>query len=197
VRDRLDEDQWTSLASEISHSRGIGIDVFGSGAHGESFMRRRTRAAIATIRRRTKAVISPCPAIQPDFRTQTMTAFSRLTLATLLMGSLALPAFALDTTSTKDASIPTTSSPAPAAVTAKPGHMMKIAHTTGKPSTMKPGVHNAAATSEIPAAVAKPPVPATVAGTPAKDTKAKDVTKDASKDSLVKPQAPAPVTKTN
>ncbi len=139
-----------------------------------------------------------------------MTKFPRLTLATLLMGSLALPAFALDTTSAKDMSATATSNPVSASVTTKPAHAMKIAQAAGKPHALKSEPlksgspkHKVAATSEIPAAVAKAPTSATVGGMPSKDVKAKEgmgkdsMGKETAKDSAVKPQTPAPVTKTN
>ena len=103
-----------------------------------------------------------------------MTNVSRLTLATLLMGSLALPAIAQDTKS--DAKSP------------KDVSAMKITETVAKPSLLKNGVHKAAATSEVPAAVTKAPVAGTPAA-PSKDAKAKD--------GAVKPQTTVPVTKTN
>ncbi len=127
-----------------------------------------------------------------------MTNLSRLTLATLLMGSLALPAIAQDTKSPKDVSATATSS----VLTTKPAPATKTSEAPVKPSLLKHGVHKAAATSEVPAAVTKAPVAGTVtsapaANVPSKDAKATSVTKDVTKDSAVKPQTTAPVTKTN
>lgn len=109
-----------------------------------------------------------------------MTKFPRLTLATLLMGSLALPAFALDTTSAKDMSA--TSNPVSNSVPAKPDHAMKIAQAAARPPALKHGAlksetHKTAATGDA----------------PAKDAKAKTTAKDSS----MKAQTTAPVTKTN
>ena len=78
-----------------------------------------------------------------------MTKFPRLTLATLLMGSLALPAFALDPASPKDASATAT-------------------HAPGKPGQLTSGMHKVAATGDAPTAKAP------VAGVPSKAAKAKD-----------------------
>jgi hypothetical protein len=130
-----------------------------------------------------------------------MTKFSSLTVATLLMGSLALPAFAQGISTPavapqKDASAITTPAATPK------HHSVKLA------STAKPGVHKVAATSEAPATVAKPAHGATAPTTtttaaPATDMKAGTPVvpgavvpgKEAAKDGSVK--TTAPVTKTN
>lgn len=127
-----------------------------------------------------------------------MTNLSRLTLATLLMGSLALPAIAQDTKSPKDVSATATSS----VLTTKPAPATKTSEAAVKPSLLKHGVHKAAATSEVPATATKAPVAGTVTSAPvgtvpSKDAKAKDAPKEVTKDSAVKPQTTAPVTKTN
>ena len=131
-----------------------------------------------------------------------MTLFPRLTLATLLMGSLALPAFALDVSSPKDGSITATTSPTALSQTTKQAPATKRTVTAGK-SSLKSGVHKAAATSEIPATVSKGPAATGVTGLPSKDAKAKDAAtgmgQEAAKLGTVKTPAPAPaqVTKTN
>ena len=127
-----------------------------------------------------------------------MTNLSRLTLATLLMGSLALPAIAQDTKSPKDVSATATT----AVVTTKPAPAVKTGQAAVRPSVLKSGVHKVAATSEVPAAVTKAPTTgtatgSTVTGVPSKDAKAKDTATSVTKDSAVKPQTVAPVTKTN
>ena len=143
-----------------------------------------------------------------------MSNFSRLTLATLLMGSLALPALALDSVSPKEAtqkdvSRVTTAAPVAPKVASSQVHATSAPHAAGKP-----GLHKAAANSEIPGTVAKPvttPSTTSTTGTsttgalPSKDAKAKDAPKDAtgvmgkdaSKDAAPKIPAPAPVTKSN
>jgi hypothetical protein len=131
-----------------------------------------------------------------------MTKFYSPMVATLLMGSLALPAFAQGVSTPaaapqKDASAITT----PAAASPK--------HVPGKvAATAKPGVHKVAAAGEAPATVAKPahgataPTTATTAA-PATDMKAGTPVvpgavvpgKEAAKDGSVK--TTAPVIKTN
>ena len=131
-----------------------------------------------------------------------MTLFPRLTLATLLMGSLALPAFALDVSSPKDGSVTPTPSHAAMSVTTKHAPATKSTVAAEK-SSLKPGVHKVAATSEVPAIVSKAPATANVTGMSSKDAKVKDTAtgmgQEAAKLGTGKTPAPAPaqVTKTN
>ena len=123
-----------------------------------------------------------------------MTHFSRLTLATLLMGSLALPALAQGVTPQvaphKDASATTT----PASVAPKHAPAMKVTDATGKP-----GLHKVAASTDAPAAVVKP-APGTTTAVPSTDMKPSTTIvtgKDAVKDGSAKTPTAAPVTKSN
>ncbi len=124
-----------------------------------------------------------------------MTNFSRLTLATLLMGSLALPALAQGSATASAGTV------APASAVVKHGHAMNVPVTSGKP-----GVHKVATGSETtaPAPVVKPASGVTTTTVaPSKDLKtpmdAKPAVtgKEAAKDGSVKTPTPTPAIKTN
>jgi hypothetical protein len=129
-----------------------------------------------------------------------MTNVTRLTLATLLMGSLALPALAQDVSSQSPATA------APASTVSKHAPAMKISDASVKPGLhtgARTGVHKAAAGSEIPGSVAKPGPGAaatTTTAVPSKDIKAKDaspVTGTVTGKETTKTPAAAPATKAN
>jgi hypothetical protein len=137
------------------------------------FMHRRDRAAIAPRRRRAGTMISPCPAIGPDRRIQTMTSLSRITLATILMGSLAMPVLAQ--TNGPQSTVAPGAAGTPSTVTksepqnsaAKPAK--NLHKTAGTPSaTKKPVIHHVAASQAAPVKTA-PAKDATTTGT-TKDT---------------------------